>query len=405
MSVVDGLSFSEEKKKYILEVLDPVLEEMVADTLTTMPASPTEHMVAWLRLRSGVPVASKENMSLQKRNEELKRALNQTKESVKEGGSMIKKEEQKEEESEEEEDDEMDELPEHMLRSEGGDKKRASVSAEAYGAWNKKVEFVPPVHAKTDEQKARLEGVLTNSFMFNQLSRNDLDVLLLATQEAVFEAGATILQEGDDGDCLFVIEKGSPICKKLIDGENKVVKTCAVGDVFGELALLYNAPRAATVEAGDNTCVTWKLDRDTFNAIVKDASQARLAKYDDFLKSVTLLSGMGNYERTQIAEVLKEESFRQGEVIVRQNDPGDKFYIVEDGSLKATKEVDGVEKTVLEYKAGDYFGELALLKNQPRAASVLAVSDCKVLTLDRKTFNKMLGPLQDLLNEKSTTYA
>lgn len=90
---------------------------------------------------------------------------------------------------------------------------------------------------------------------------------------------------------------------------------------------------------------------------------------------------------------------------LKQGDPGDKFYIVEEGALKATKEMDGAEKTVLEYKAGDYFGELALLKNQPRAANVIAVSDCSVLTLDRKTFNKMLGPLQDLLNEKSAAYA
>jgi len=271
MSVVDGLAFSEDKKKYILEVLDPVLEEMVADTLTTMPPNPVDHMIGWLRKRSGQP-QSRESMSLQKKNEELKRALEQTKESVKEGGMMITKEEEKEEESEEE-DDEMEEPPDFNLKRDMN-KARASVSAEAYGAWNQKKEFVPPVIAKSDEQKSRLEKVLTNSFMFNQLSRKDLDVILNATQEAVFEAGATILKEGDDGDCLFVIEEGSPVCKKLIDGENKVVKTCTVGDVFGELALLYNAPRAATVEAGDAKCVTWKLDRDTFNAIVKDASQA-----------------------------------------------------------------------------------------------------------------------------------
>jgi len=404
MSVVDGLSFTPDKKKYILDVLDPVLEEMVADVLSNMPSKPVDHMLEWLRQRGGL-VARRESMSLSAKNAELKRALEQTKESVKEGGMMILKEEEKEEESEEEEDEEMDELPEHMLRKDNN-KARASVSAEAYGAWNVKKEFVPPVIAKTDEQKARLEGVLKNSFMFSSLSPKDLDVILLATQEAVFEPGETILKEGDDGDCLFVIESGSPICKKMIDGENKVVKTCTVGDVFGELALLYNAPRAATVEAGDAKCITWKLDRDTFNAIVKDASQARLAKYDEFLKCVTLLSSIGNYERTKIAEVLKSETFKQNDVIVKQNDPGDKFYIVEEGALKATKEQDGVEITVMEYKTGDYFGELALLKNQPRAASVTAVSaSVTVLTLDRKTFNKMLGPLQDLLNEKSAAYA
>jgi len=403
MSVVDGLAFSEEKKRYILEVLDPVLEEMVADTLTSMPPNPVDHMISWLRKRSGQPVAQRESMSLAAKNAELKKSLETMKESVKEGGMMIAKEAEREEESEEEDDDEMEEPPDFNLNRDNT-KARASVSAEAYGAWNVKVAFTPPVHPKDDAQKARLEGVLKKSFMFSNVVSKDFDVLLMAVQEAVFEPGAVIIKEGDDGDCLFVIEEGSPVCKKLIDGENKVVKTCTTGDVFGELALLYNAPRAASVESGDSKCVCWKLDRETFNAIVKDAAQARLSKYDDFLKSVTLLSGIGNYERTQIAEVLKSESFNKDDVIVRQEEPGDKFYIVEEGTLKATKLIDGEEKKVMDYKSGDYFGELALLKNQPRAASVIACEQVTVLTLDRKTFNKMLGPLQDLLNEKSAAY-
>merc|ERR1719329_1838533 len=155
-------------------------------------------MIGWLRKRSGLP-SRRESMSLQAKNTELKKSLETMKDTVKEGGMMIQKEEAKDESEEEEEDDEMEEPPDFNLKRDMN-KARASVSAEAYGAWNQKKEFVPQVIPKSDEQKARLEKVLTNSFMFNQLSRKDLDVILNATQEAVFEAGATILKEGDDGD-------------------------------------------------------------------------------------------------------------------------------------------------------------------------------------------------------------
>eukprot|EP00435_Cladocopium_sp_Y103_P055495 s1018_g18.t1 len=101
------------------------------------------------------------------------------------------------------------------------------------------------------EQAERLRRILSRSFMFSSLAKTDFDTVLLAMKE----------------DFLCLIEEGNPECKKLIDGEEKVVKKCVPGDIFGELALLYNAKRAASVYATD-TCVAWQLDRETFNHIV-----------------------------------------------------------------------------------------------------------------------------------------
>ena len=72
---------------------------------------------------------------------------------------------------------------------------------------------------------------------------------------------------------MFVVEDGHLDCFKLFDGENepKKVRAYEPGDVFGELALLYNAPRAATIIANEE-CQLWQLDRNTFSHIVKDAA-------------------------------------------------------------------------------------------------------------------------------------
>merc|ERR1719217_787617 len=100
-----------------------------------------------------------------------------------------------------------------------------------------------------------------------------------------------IIKEGDDGDCMYVVDEGQLECIKVIKDAPVVVKTCVEGDAFGELALLYNCPRAASVQSRDDV-VLWSLDRETFNAIVKDAAQKKREMYDQFLKSVPLLESI-----------------------------------------------------------------------------------------------------------------
>eukprot|EP00429_Kryptoperidinium_foliaceum_P071198 CAMPEP_0176063630 /NCGR_PEP_ID=MMETSP0120_2-20121206/31736_1 /TAXON_ID=160619 /ORGANISM="Kryptoperidinium foliaceum, Strain CCMP 1326" /LENGTH=399 /DNA_ID=CAMNT_0017397205 /DNA_START=62 /DNA_END=1261 /DNA_ORIENTATION=+ len=398
MSVVDGLPFADDKKKYIVEVLDPILEEIVSDVLTELPSKPLDFMIMWLRKRGGLSTVST-NVSLTQRNQQLKQELKQVSSSIAEVGNAIAKED--EEDEEEDDDDECDEIPESMKKPEGQmGRARQSVSAEAYGTWNKKQAFTPPVHAKTNDQKVRLKNTLAKSFMFSSLEAKDMETIIMAMKEVSIKASERVIKEGDDGDFLFVIETGSLECIKQIDGQEKVVKTCDPGDVFGELALLYNCPRAASVVAkGD--CVCWQLDRESFNHIVKDSAVKRRERYDNFLKSVALIASIGSYERSQIADALVAETFKKGEVVVRQDEPGDKFYIVEEGALYATKG----SNRVMDYKSGDYFGELALLKNQPRAASVIVESDeARVLSMSRLSFSKMLGPLQSLLARQADEY-
>jgi len=89
------------------------------------------------------------------------------------------------------------------------------------------------------------------------------------------------------------------------------LKKYQAGDAFGELALLYNAPRAATIIA-DNDCLLWVLDRETFNHIVKDSSRVRREKYEAFLTKVKILESMAAYERSVLSDAFVEETFKAG---------------------------------------------------------------------------------------------
>jgi cAMP-dependent protein kinase regulator len=306
-------------------------------------------------------------------------------------------EEVKDEEEESEEDDVEDEPPEDFGK-EMPRRGRQSVSAEAYGDWNVKQAFTPPVIEKTDEQKDRLKQVLSASFLFASLDDQEFNIIIGAMKEVLVKPGERIINQKDDGDSLYVIEVGEFNCIiKFEDGSEKCVKTCGPNDVFGELALLYNTPRAASVEStSDSIC--WQLDRQTFNAIVKETAQNKRARYDSFLSNVPLLSSMDSYERSQLADALKVQNFADGATIVTQGDVGNTFYIIEEGAAIAVKD----ETKVMDYSVGDYFGELALIKNQARAATVMAQGATKVLSIDSQTFKRLLN-VSDL-EERAAKY-
>ncbi len=116
------------------------------------------------------------------------------------------------------------------------------------------------------------------------------------------------------------MDQGNLKCFKRFskdDKQPKYLKTYVPGESFGELALLYNAPRAASIQAETNS-VLFALDRECFNHIVKDAAMRKREKYEEFLVKVELLHSMDPYERIKIADALKPEVFKIGDIIMKQ---------------------------------------------------------------------------------------
>lgn len=176
----------------------------------------------------------------------------------------------------------MDDIPIETLKEKGKTSKaRASVSAEAFGDYNQKSDFKPPKHDKPAAVRTQLEDKLGKSFMFSTLNPQESQIVIDAMQQVKKSAGESVIKEGEDGEELFMIESGTLECTKVFKGNTEPthLKNYEPGDVFGELALLYNAPRAATITAKTNAEL-WSLDRATFNAIVKDAAAAKRNKYE-----------------------------------------------------------------------------------------------------------------------------
>lgn len=280
------------------------------------------------------------------------------------------------------------------------------MSAEAFGAWNKKSDFKPRVVAKAEDTKLRISRRLRQSFLFQALNEKEFEIVVDAMEEKRFKAGEYVIKQGEDGSELFVVENGTLSCTKVFSGKTEptFLKKYEPGEAFGELALLYNAPRAASI-LSDSESLLWCLDRETFNHIVKDSSRKRREQYENFLAKVKILETMEPYERSVLSDAFAEESFKAGTYIIREGEEGNKFYFIEEGECVATMGSGDSEKEVMKYnQSGQYFGERSLMKNEPRAANIKAKTDCKLVSLDRHSFKRMMGPLDGILRRNMEVY-
>ncbi|VEU21354.1 DEKNAAC102794 [Brettanomyces naardenensis] len=272
--------------------------------------------------------------------------------------------------------------------------RRTSVSAEALNPNDFKDDWKPPVHQLTQQQLQRLNDSAVKNFLFAQLDPESLRTVIFALEEKRVPKDTEIIKQGDQGDYFYVVEKGT--VNYYVN--NKEVNTSSDGSSFGELALMYNAPRAATVIAKTD-CILWALDRMTFRRILLERTSKKRSLYDSFLKEVPVLKSLSSYERSKLADALNTESYQIGQNVVTQGAEGENFYFIEDGDADVIKD----DKVVQHLRKGDYFGELALLYDSPRQATVKATTLLKVVTLGKSGFQRLLGPAVDVLKLQDPT--
>ena len=279
-------------------------------------------------------------------------------------------------------------------------RRRASICAEKMCTKAASAEEIKKT-PKSQEEMEKIHKILMQCVLFEHLDEKQLETVKEAMFPVEKNDGENIIQQGDNGDNFYVIETGNVNVYILNEsGEQDLVNEYSDGDSFGELAIMYNAPRAATCIAKSDVKL-WALDRTSFKLILMKSALEKRSQYKSFLKEIPLLHGISEHNLSVISDVLHEETLENDQTVFDEGVPGDRFYIVKTGGVLCRKKVDGEEKTVSRLGTGSYFGELALLSGKPRAATVVTTTDNTVLlSLDRNQFNRVLGPLRELLQQK-----
>jgi len=248
------------------------------------------------------------------------------------------------------------------------------------------------VHPKSEDLTTRILDTLSKKAPFDGHDESDLMQLIAAMAPVEVKADVDVLREGDQGDLAYWVEEGS--LSVIAAGEE--VDTITKDTVFGEVALIYDLERTATIRAKTD-CSMWLLHRQMFQHILRDKAIAeRKAKFT-FLKTVKIFQTLSQRQISRIADVV-DVVFMDAEVpIIKEGEDADAMFVIHEGQAVVSQQMEqGSEQNaslLRILKEGDYFGERALLHDEKRSATVTAASKVKLLRLDKTVFTQLLGSL------------
>lgn len=272
--------------------------------------------------------------------------------------------------------------------------KKQGVSAESSDSTGQPSAIPIQKHDKDFRSKQLIKDAIMDNNFLKHLDSLQVREIVDTMYSREFQAGSYVIREGEAGAHLFVSAEGDFEVIK----DDKVLGHMGPGKAFGELAVLYNCTRTASIRVVVDSKV-WVLDRKVFQQIMVRTGLQRLQDNINFLRSVPLLQKLSNDVLAKIADVLEVEFYPAGAYIIRQGANGDTFFIISTGSVKVTQRLPGCleEEEIRTLERGEYFGEQALLREECRTASVIALNPgVECLTLDRDSFIQLIGDLSEI---------
>lgn len=234
-----------------------------------------------------------------------------------------------------------------------------------------------------------------------------IKTLAAAMSSRDYKANEKIIKYGDVGDEFFILERGEIEVLVYNQGakpndpnlasEIKFKKRLPSGTAFGELALMYGDKRSATVLAAEN-CHVWVMDGRSFKNIIVQSNQSKKTTNMSVLEKFPVFQKLDIYEKNKIIDGTTTVPFKKNITIIREGEEGDAFYLIEEGEVCVFKRSGGKEEVLRTLIKGDHFGEIALLKEDgKRTCNVKAVTDCKLLCIDRDAFLSIYSRIEDTL--------
>ena len=273
--------------------------------------------------------------------------------------------------------------------------RRGEISAEVRAA-EEMTKLHVEYYDKSDEQAALIRETVDESILFANLKRAEKQEIVKAFHKQEFAAGTDVVVQGEGGQKFYVVESGTLqvwVADALTE-ERNMTGTVERGGSFGELALMYNTARAATVTTA-TPCTLWIITRDEYLTIHKKQEMELKQMYETFMTKVPGMQSLSRSELSKLVHALQEVTYAEGDAIIREGEIGNHFFVIVSGTAEYSKKSEGVVGTATQ---GDFFGHRALLNDEVRQATVIAKSDVTCLILERQDFVSMLGNFEDFQN-------
>jgi cytochrome P450/CRP-like cAMP-binding protein len=211
-----------------------------------------------------------------------------------------------------------------------------------------------------------------------------------------FSPGAVIIRQGAEASAFFIVVEGEVEVEREDErGHREQVAVIGAGGYFGEIGLLHGVPRTATVRAGAGAATVLEIGRDLFSHLVTEHDLvsneiAQIAQRRVMVNQMArAIPGLTREAMSAVSSYLERKRFAPGEIVIRQGDPANHFYIIVSGEAEVVNHHPSGDDIVLgRLGPGEYFGEIGILHNRPRTATVRAIgaAELEVLALARDHF-------------------
>lgn len=255
----------------------------------------------------------------------------------------------------------------------------------------------------TSDFPERLPAIPLFSFLDEEAFGGVLEDLKLRR----FMKGQTILRQGEPGRSFFMLAEGAVVVTRDVGGRTQTLARLPAGAVFGEMALISNAPRTATVTAWDD-CEVLELERASLeqqgNRLQSVTEALRAFTHQRFLANLTATSPVFRKfppsMRAEITAKFEPMKVPPGHVVIREGDVGKGLFLVLKGEVSVTKGgADGAAVALASLTAGDVLGEISLLQESPTTATCTTQSPCELLFLPKSVFHSTMARHPDLKAE------
>ncbi|XP_017278839.1 cGMP-dependent protein kinase 1 [Kryptolebias marmoratus] len=245
------------------------------------------------------------------------------------------------------------------------------------------------VKKTVSETSLIVKAIQKNDFL-SRLDDEQIAMMVDLLKASHFKPGEEVISEGSEGDSMYIVADG----ELTVTQAGQDLRTLTRGDVFGELAILYNCKRTATVKAKAAVHL-WCMERQTYRTIITNKSKKKREQLMGFLKTSRTLKDLNDVQLSKIIDSMEEVKFQDKDVIVREGSEGNTFYIILKGEVLVTKNVNGHQKMIRRMGKGEHFGEQALIREILRTATCTADGPVTCFSIDKEVFEETI-PVEHL---------
>ncbi len=270
------------------------------------------------------------------------------------------------------------------------------------------------ITAKTVPATSEIIEFLRQIPLFAELEDSELSELCKHIKLRRFMKNSAIIRQGDKGDNFYTIVSGTAdVVVSEGNGKERTVGHLSTGDSFGETALIEKIARTASIVTTSPAAV-FEITREGFEKFLASDSENRekltnKIRLGKMLLASPVFSFMNQKQTAFLIKNLKPEKIKQGTVIFRQGDEGNLFYIIQEGKIHLERFENSLKTLDIILTPGNFFGEMALVRNIPRTATAEALTDALLFSLDKESFYAIIGnsifagkELDSLINERAS---